>query len=230
MFLTISFEGGKMKTKWMILLVCAFFITTGCAGMSKRAKCASVGAATGAAIGATAGGIYGHNKTGAHLRTEWAVVGGGVGAIIGGVTGYLICENDPEPAPAPPVEEVEVVEVVEEVVVVEKIVLNGVQFDFDQAVISDEYIPILDVAVAALQEQGDAKVMITGYTCSIGTEEYNQSLSERRAEAVKAYLVDKGISAGRLMTSGGGESNPIADNNVRDGRMMNRRAELAVME
>ena len=68
-----------MKTKWLILLVCVLFLASGCASMSKRTTCASVGAATGAAIGATVGGIYGHNKTGAHLRTEWAVVGGGIG-------------------------------------------------------------------------------------------------------------------------------------------------------
>jgi OOP family OmpA-OmpF porin len=55
-------------------------------------------------------------------------------------------------------------------------------------------------------------------------------LSERRAEAVKAYLVDKGISAESLMISGGGESNPIGDNTTKDGRQMNRRAELVVMD
>jgi len=215
-----------MKTKWMILLVCTVFLATGCAGMSKRATCASVGAATGAAIGATAGGIYGHNKTGAHLRTEWAVVGGGIGAILGGVTGYLICQEDPEPAP--PVEEVVVVEVVE--VAPAKIILNAVQFDFNAAVINDESSPVLDAGAMALQEAGDRQVMITGYTCSMGPEAYNQTLSESRAEAVKAYLVDKGISADRLMTRGGGESNPIGDNENKDGRQMNRRAELVVMD
>jgi outer membrane protein OmpA-like peptidoglycan-associated protein len=218
-----------MKIKWVILLVCAVFLATGCAGMSKRATCASVGAATGAAIGATAGGIYGHNKTGAHLRTEWAVVGGGIGAVLGGLTGYIVCQNDPEPAP--PVEEVVVVEVVEVVEVAPaKIILNAVQFDLNSAVIKEEYSPVLDAGAMALQDAGDRQIMITGYTCSMGPEAYNQTLSESRAESVKAYLVDKGISADRLMTSGGGESNPIGDNENKDGREMNRRAELQVME
>jgi len=216
-----------MKTKWMVLLVCVLFLASGCAGMSKRAKCASVGAAAGAAIVATAGGIYGHNRTGAKLPVEYAVIGGGVGAIIGGVTGYLICQDDPEPAP--PVEEVvEVVEVVE--VAPAKIILNAVQFDLNSAVIKEEYSPVLDAGAMALQEAGGRQVMITGYTCSMGPEVYNQTLSESRAESVKAYLVDKGISADRLMTSGGGESNPIGDNENKDGREMNRRAELQVME
>jgi outer membrane protein OmpA-like peptidoglycan-associated protein len=217
-----------MKTKWMILLVCAVFLATGCAGMSKRATCASVGAATGAAIGATAGGVYGHNKTGAYLRTEWAVVGGGIGAILGGATGYLCCQEDPEPAP--PVEEVVVVEVVEVVEVApEKIVLNGVQFDFNKAVITEESAPVLDAVASVLQGRGD-KVEIIGYTCDMGPEEYNQTLSEKRAKAVKAYLVDKGIAAARLIAVGAGESNPIADNDTRDGRMMNRRAVLVVVD
>ena len=74
---------------------------------------------------------------------------------------------------------------------------------------------------------------IEGHTDSIGSDSYNQALSERRAQAVKAYLVSKGISATRLSTEGKGESEPIADNtkNGRDnpeGRAMNRRAELKV--
>jgi outer membrane protein OmpA-like peptidoglycan-associated protein len=219
-------KGEKMKTKWLVLLLIALFVATGCSSMSKRTKCASVGAATGAAVGATAGGIFGHNKGGAHLRTEYAVIGGGVGAVIGGVAGYLICED--EPAPAPPVEEPAPPAPAPKPAPA-KIILNGVQFDFDKAVIKAEYYPVLDAAVSALKQQGDKKVMITGYTCSMGPEAYNQKLSEKRAAAVKAYLVDKGISASRLMTSGGGESNPVADNKTKAGRMMNRRAELVVI-
>lgn len=212
-----------MKTKWLVLLVIALFCAAGCSSMSKRAKCASVGAAAGAAVGATVGGIIGHNNSGAHVRTEGAIVGGGIGAIVGGVAGYFICKD--EPAPAPPV----AAPAPAPAPVAEKIVLNGVQFDFDKAVIKAEYYPVLDAAASALQKQGGKKVMITGYTCSMGPDAYNQKLSEKRAAAVKAYLVDKGISETRLMTSGGGESNPVADNATKDGRMMNRRAELVVI-
>ena len=113
--------------------------------------------------------------------------------------------------------------------VAEKIVLNGVQFDFNKAVIKAEYNPVLDAAASALQKQGDKKVMITGYTCSMGPEAYNLKLSEKRAAAVKAYLVDKGISASRLMTKGDGEANPVGDNKTKTGREMNRRAELVVI-
>ena len=153
-----------------------------------------------------------------------AIIGGGVGAIVGGVAGYLICKDEPAPAPpvAPP-------PAPKPAPAPAKIILNGVQFDFNKAVIKAEYNPVLDAAASALQKQGDKKVMITGYTCSMGPDAYNQKLSEKRAAAVKAYLVDKGISASRLMTSGGGESKPVADNATKAGREMNRRAELVVI-
>lgn len=216
-----------MRTRWVIVLVLALFVAAGCSGMSKRAKCASVGAAAGAAVGATAGGIIGHNNSGAHVRTEGALVGGAIGALVGGLTGYFVCQDDPPPAPA--VEE-PAPEPVAPAPMPEKIILNGVQFDFDKAVIKQEYYPVLDAAAAVLMEHGDRQVMISGHTCSIGSEQYNQKLSEHRAGAVKDYLVDKGIDASRLMTRGAGESSPVADNTTREGRMMNRRAELDVME
>jgi len=216
-----------MKTKWLILLVLGVFLASGCSSMSRRAKCASVGAAAGAAVGATVGGIIGHNNyahgSGAHVRTEGAIVGGGIGAIVGGVAGYLICKD--EPAPAPPVEPPPAPKPAP---VAEKIVLNGVQFDFDKAVIKAEYYPVLDAAASVLKQHGDKQVVITGHTCSMGSEQYNQKLSERRAAAVKNYLTAKGISGSRLMTQGAGESKPVADNATKQGRMMNRRAELQV--
>ena len=214
-----------MKTKWLVLLVMALFLATGCSGMSKRAKCASVGAATGAAVGATAGAIIG-NQGNNNNRLGGGIIGGVAGALVGGVTGYLVCKD--EPAPAPPVAAPKPAPVAVPKVA-EKIVLNGVQFDFNKAVIKAEYSPVLDAAASALQKQGDKKVMITGHTCSMGPEAYNQKLSEKRAAAVKAYLVDKGISASRLTTKGDGESNPVGDNKTKTGREMNRRAELVVI-
>jgi outer membrane protein OmpA-like peptidoglycan-associated protein len=213
-----------MKTKWLVLLVMALFIATGCSSMSKRAKCASVGAATGAAVGATAGAIIGDMGPSHDNRLGGGIIGGVAGALVGGVTGYLVCKD--EPAPAPPVAAPKPAPVAK---VAEKIVLNGVQFDFNKAVIKAEYNPVLDAAASALQKQGDKKVMITGYTCSMGPEAYNLKLSEKRAAAVKAYLVDKGISASRLMTKGDGEANPVGDNKTKTGREMNRRAELVVI-
>ena len=72
-------------------------------------------------------------------------------------------------------------------------------------------------------------VIAVGHTDSTGPEAYNQGLSVRRAEAVKAYLVSKGIEANRVYTEGKGEKQPVADNRTRDGRAKNRRVEIEVV-
>lgn len=117
----------------------------------------------------------------------------------------------PEPAPAPPPA---------------KLVLTGVNFDFDMAVIRSDDVEKLDKDVATLKEWGDVKVEVAGHTDSIGTDEYNMGLSQRRAEAVRNYLVDKGVPAERLTVKGYGESQPVADNATSEGRFQNRRVEL----
>jgi OOP family OmpA-OmpF porin len=104
--------------------------------------------------------------------------------------------------------------------------LRGPNFDFDRAVIRGEDYAKLDEAVEMLRASGDVKVEIAGHTDSTGTEAYNQGLSIRRAEAVRRYLVDKGIADDRLIVKGYGELQPVADNGTREGRFMNRRVEL----
>jgi OmpA-OmpF porin, OOP family len=118
----------------------------------------------------------------------------------------------------------------EEKVVEQKIVLRGIQFDLDKYNIKPEYQPILDEAVSSLKSKPDVKVVINGYTDSTGTPEYNMGLSERRAKAVFDYFVAKGISASRLKTVGHGLNDPIASNATADGRALNRRVELTVMQ
>ena len=72
-------------------------------------------------------------------------------------------------------------------------------------------------------------VIAVGYTDSIGTEQYNLGLSQRRANAVKEYLVSKGIAANRIYTEGKGEADPIASNATREGRAQNRRVEIEIV-
>jgi len=212
-----------MKSKLLVVLGIALFIVSGCSTMSKRAKCACVGAAAGAAVGATTGGIIGHNNAGAHVRTEGAVIGAAAGALIGGVTGFLICREEPVPEPAAqPAPEPKPAP--------EKIVLNGILFDFDKSMIRPEYYPVLDEAASILQKHPDRQVVIEGYTCSIGTESYNLKLSERRASSVKKYLSARGINVGVMSIQGFGEANPVADNKTKQGRKMNRRVEFKVMD
>jgi OOP family OmpA-OmpF porin len=99
-----------------------------------------------------------------------------------------------------------------------------VQFDFDQAVIKPEFHDHLRGVANFMKTYPNTRIQLDGHTCWIGTEDYNYDLSERRAESVKAYLVDKfGIAASRLTTRGYGESQPIANNDTKEGRMENRR-------
>jgi OOP family OmpA-OmpF porin len=111
-----------------------------------------------------------------------------------------------------------------------RIVLRGINFDFDKAVIKPEFVPVLDVAVSVLKEHPDLKVVVEGHTCNIGTDEYNQKLSERRAQAVYNYLVKNGVNEAKLSSVGRGETQPIADNATESGRELNRRVEFKVME
>jgi len=108
-----------------------------------------------------------------------------------------------------------------------------VEFDFDKAVVRNIYGDELEAIANAMKEHGDIDLALEGHTDSIGSEAYNQGLSERRVTAVKARLVqDYGIPAHRITTVGYGESQPIADNSTEEGRQRNRRVigELTYVE
>ncbi|MBR5660199.1 MAG: OmpA family protein [Bacteroidales bacterium] len=138
-------------------------------------------------------------------------------------------EPAPEPEPEPVVEEPKptVQEAVEEI---NKSFRADALFDFDKSEIRADAIPILDKAVAWLNEFPTVKGVIEGHTDSRGTEEYNQGLSERRAKAVYDYLVNKGINKFRLTWKGFGESRPVATNETDEGRQLNRRIVLVLDE
>jgi OOP family OmpA-OmpF porin len=107
-------------------------------------------------------------------------------------------------------------------------VLEDVHFAFDSATLSDSARSLLEEAATTLENNPRISVNIEGHTDSIGTDAYNQSLSQRRAQAVKDFLVARGIAASRLSVIGHGESSPIADNSTREGRARNRRVEFVV--
>ena len=101
-------------------------------------------------------------------------------------------------------------------------------FDFDRYTLRPDALRILDDAVTAMQANPTLKITIEGHTCNIGTAEYNLALGERRAKAVREYLVSRGISADRLTTVSYGEERPKYDNSREDTRRLNRRAALLV--
>ena len=107
-------------------------------------------------------------------------------------------------------------------------VFEDVHFDFDRYTLRPSAIRVLDEAIAALEESATLQIEITGHTCNIGTAEYNIALGDRRAQAVRAYLVDRGIAAGRLRTVSFGEEQPQHDNTREETRRLNRRAAMVV--
>ena len=102
-------------------------------------------------------------------------------------------------------------------------------FDFDKSVIKPEGKKVLDGVVARLQDINLEVIIAVGHTDAIGTNEYNDKLGMRRAEAVKAYLVSRGIEKNRVYTESKGERQPIATNKTAAGRAQNRRVEIEVI-
>ncbi len=122
---------------------------------------------------------------------------------------------EPMPAPAPPPVEREVIKTYE----------LQVLFDFDRSAIKSAYEPQFQEIAQVLKDNPDVTLMVEGHTCWIGTEQYNQGLSQRRADAVKEkFVAEHGLEPGRIETIGYGESRPVADNETREGRRKNRRA------
>ncbi|WP_018124563.1 OmpA family protein [Desulfovibrio oxyclinae] len=119
-------------------------------------------------------------------------------------------EKKPEPMPAPAA----------------MTISFDLHFGFDKYKITDEMVPVLEEVKMLLDENKSLEFEIAGHTDSIGTEAYNQGLSERRAGSVHDWLVENGIDSDRLTTKGYGELNPKYDNGTREGRRLNRRVDL----
>jgi OOP family OmpA-OmpF porin len=102
-------------------------------------------------------------------------------------------------------------------------------FDFDKAILKPEGRAKLDDLIGKIQGINLEVIIAVGHTDAVGSDAYNQRLSVRRAEAVKAYLVSKGIEKNRVYTEGKGEKQPVADNRTAEGRAKNRRVEIEVV-
>ncbi|MGB6103595.1 MAG: OmpA family protein [Pusillimonas sp.] len=111
-----------------------------------------------------------------------------------------------------------------------KVVLNAdTFFDFDKDTLKPEGRQVLDQVAAQAGTINLETLIATGHTDSIGTEEYNQGLSQRRANSVKNYLVSQGVAADRIYVEGKGETSPVASNSTREGRAQNRRVEIEIV-
>ena len=109
-------------------------------------------------------------------------------------------------------------------------VVPGIEFDLGRATVRAKSQPTLNEAAGVLKEYAALRISITGHTDNVGDRNKNLELSKARAEAVKAYLVQQGIDAGRIETRGAGPDEPIADNKLDAGRQKNRRIEFKLLQ
>lgn len=112
----------------------------------------------------------------------------------------------------------------------QRIALDNIYFDFNKSTLRDESIPQLELIYDFLTENNQVEIELDGHTCTIGTPEYNQKLSENRALSVKRYLLDKGVRNRRIKSVGFGELAPLSTNETEEGRETNRRVEFVILE
>ncbi|MBC5837110.1 OmpA family protein [Flavobacterium muglaense] len=181
---------------------------------------AGIGAASGALIGAILGNNLGKGGNGA----MGAVLGGVVGGVAGGVIGNKMDKQARQIDEALPGADVKRVGEGIQLVLNE----NAVRFDTNKSTLTVAAKANLDKLIPVFTEYADTDITIFGFTDSTGPADYNLKLSGERAEAVKNYLVSKGILAGRFHVTGLGIADPIATNDTPEGRSQNRRVEFAI--
>ncbi|WP_372473249.1 OmpA family protein [Capnocytophaga sp. ARDL2] len=182
------------------------------------------GATVGAAAGAILGGVVGNNVKNKNSALG-AVLGGVVGGTAGAIIGRKMDKQAQDIQATLPGAEVERVGEGIRVVLKE----NTVNFGFDSSDLTSTAQSNLKKISKVFIDNHQTEVMIYGYTDSVGKDEYNVKLSQRRADAVKKYLVSQGIGTKRINTKGMGAADPVASNDTAEGRAQNRRVEFAIV-
>src|SRR5438105_11130679 len=183
-------------------------------GKAKRG--AGVGAAAGAIVGAIIGNQSGGNRTG-------AVIGAAAGAAIGAAIGHRMDKQQQELQQIPGVE---VSRPAENEIAVR--LTNDILFDFNSAALRSESQATLRSLAGNFRQYPDEEISVEGHTDNVGSPDYNQTLSERRAGSVRDYLIDQGVPSTHIPARGYGESRPKDTNSTPEGRQLNRRVEIHI--
>ena len=207
------------RTFVLIPVLFGVVASSGCASLNKKETGAIIGGATGAAVGGMVGRANGSTAKG-------AIIGAAVGGTAGAVIGHQMDQQAKEIKQNIPGA---VVERVGEGLQVT--FASGLLFDVDSDVLREAARKNLATLAASLDKYPNTDVVIVGHTDATGPDAYNMTLSERRALAVKNYVVDNfpGVTASRFQTIGHGASNPIAPNETEGGRQLNRRTDIKVV-
>lgn len=213
-----------MKSQYIkTILLSSLLGMTSCESV-KNSNHQQKGTAVGTSTGAVIGGILGNNVGSGNN----AAIGAVIGAVVGGATGNVIGKKMDNQAKQ--IQQTLPGAEVERVGEAIKVTLDEdmVSFAFNSAELTDITKVNLDKLAEVLTANPDTNINIYGHTDSKGSDEYNLTLSQKRADNVKAYLVTKGIAASRLFSKGEGEAYPIASNDTEEGRAKNRRVEFAI--
>ncbi len=210
--------------KLVLLFACATMVLTSCGPWSNLAKGSAIGGGSGAAVGAGVGALLGKDAKSAAIGSAiGAIVGTGVGAIIGD-------RMDKKAAELAAIEgaQVETVTDVNNLTSVKVTFDNGILFDFNKSELSDAAKQSLKDFAQKMADMPETDITIWGHTDNIGTEAANQSVSQKRANAVKDFLASQGIAADRLLAEGKSFNMPVATNDTAAGRAQNRRVEVYI--
>ena len=194
-------------------------LVIGCVGcaMSARDKGVLIGGASGAVLG----GVIGH-------QSDNTAVGAILGAVVGGAAGGIIGNYMDKQA-----EEMQrdlegaTIERVGEGIMIT--FDSGILFDVDKYDLRDQAKLNIEKLAVILNKYEDTNILLAGHTDSDGSDDYNMTLSERRARSVANYLAANNVASGRMTVTGFGETQPVADNSTAEGKQANRRVEVAVM-
>jgi outer membrane protein OmpA-like peptidoglycan-associated protein len=225
----IAKEKHMLKRKFILTTsVVLLGVLTACTTLDpytreEKTSSATKGAAIGAAAGVAVGLISGSNSK---ERKKRALIMGGAGALTGAGVGYYMDQQEMKLRQQLEGTGVSVTRIGDD------ITLNmpgNITFAVDSSDVSANFYAILDSVALVLNEFNKTLVEVAGHTDSTGEAQYNQELSERRANSVATYLRSRKVQGDRLIVVGGGESYPVASNDTPSGRQLNRRVEITIV-
>jgi outer membrane protein OmpA-like peptidoglycan-associated protein len=219
-----------MKRLFIMLTIASLSVLSACqtydpyTGEQKTSNAAK-GAGIGAGVGAVLAYLTNRNES-SKKRQKRMLQAAGIGAIAGGGIGYYM---DTQEAKLRKTLRDTGVSVERDGDNINLVMPGNITFVTAGHDLNAEFHAVLDSVILVIQEFDKTIIVISGHTDSKGSVDYNQALSERRADSVAEYLLDRGVVVARLETIGFGEGNPIADNATAEGRSLNRRVELSLL-
>lgn len=212
-----------LKITGTILLAACLFISSGCASMNNTGKGALIGGGGGAAVGAGIGALVGKGKGAAIGAAIGSAVGAGAGALIGN-------KMDKQQKELEQIQGAQVEETVDQngLQAIKVTFEGGILFPTGKSTLSASAKNALSQFAASLRDNPDTDVQIYGYTDNTGSYAINEKISNERADAVRTYLVNSGITGTRITASGIPMADYVASNETAEGRAQNRRVEVYI--